>query len=73
MCDSVAGILFHSGMKNETELENLVHNILTVIETKFIFICVLCDGVVPRRFLAPVDKRHLCVRQQYLCACFNIR
>lgn len=44
MCDSVGGISFQSGIKNRTELENLVYKIVAVTETHFISICVLCDA-----------------------------
>ena len=36
------GISLQSGIKNITELENLVYKFLSVIETHFILICVLC-------------------------------
>jgi hypothetical protein len=43
MCDNVEGISFQSGMKNITDLENLVYKIVAVIETHFILICFPCD------------------------------
>jgi hypothetical protein len=45
ICVIVCGVSrFTEGMKNITELENLVYKIVAVTETRLVLICVQCDA-----------------------------